>query len=794
MKRFEHLLQLNMATLAALGAVLLGMGERSEAAPLLVIAAAAISLWITDIQQLFWLKQKWANLLMLLIAVISLPDAFAQGNELQTVNFARFLVYLQLILLFQRKDERTYWLLVMSSLLQVVVATLFSQGVGFGLLLAIYMLLGFSAMTLLMIYRQHRPQEADSDLTAAPATRKLASQPAVARRWPLATRSSELVPVAVDPGRLGLTGELFRRVGRMGLQTVVIAMVLFFALPRFGQVAWRSGLAQPVPMVGFTDEVTLGELGEAIESPQEVMRVRFYRYPSDSPQPVRGEIYLRGAVMTVYNRGQWQIGTPSTELGSHQLHRSRRTPASGVVQQKIAIESLDRSELFYVAPYLPLERSNMHIEVDLVQQRLRRQAYLCRRRFEYSLGTTAIVDGQQRPLIPATGKDLTTDCLQLPAGEDSAALPTLVTLAKRWVAESGLAADDVLGRARCLERKLALSPQFQYSLAGQDRDPDVDPIEDFLTKHPRGHCEYFATALTLMLRAVGIPARMVSGYKCDEWNEMGKYYQVRQLHAHTWVEAYLRPKQLPRDLIHGADYWPWNRAGGWLQLDPTPAAREEKPTWFTPVRHTFDWLDSAWSNYVVELDCQRQRDAIYQPIAQAATFLWQELTSAERWRSLFNSLSVSLYFDHLGRGAKAVVLALLGLLLVGLLAGLLWLLGRWLRYVYWGNKPRPAKRQRRRTEIEFYRRYEALMARWGLVRTAGQTQREFAQAAAAHLAAREDKTLATLPELIAESFYRVRFGSLPLDSLQAEAVEHALAMLAKQDSSRPLRPPRRSGS
>ena len=50
----------------------------------------------------------------------------------------------------------------------------------------------------------------------------------------------------------------------------------------------------------------------------------------------------------------------------------------------------------------------------------------------------------------------------------------------------------------------------------QERDPTIDPIEDFVTKHPQGHCEYFATALTLMLRSLGIPARVVSGFKCDE--------------------------------------------------------------------------------------------------------------------------------------------------------------------------------------------------------------------------------------------------------------------------------------
>ena len=206
-----------------------------------------------------------------------------------------------------------------------------------------------------------------------------------------------------------------------------------------------------------------------------------------------------------------------------------------------------------------------------------------------------------------------------------------------------------------------------------ERDASIDPIEDFLTQHRQGHCEYFATTLTLMLRSQGIPARMVSGFKCDhdDWNSGGGYYQVRQLHAHTWVEAYLEPGQIPAEWKHGADYWTgikgkppednkraWEH-GAWLRLDPTPAgAAGERDDWPTPLRKGFDWLDGVWSKYVVELDCQTQREAIYQPIANAARSLWHELTSAQQWQTMFDSVSVALYLDRLGSEAKGMLLGL----------------------------------------------------------------------------------------------------------------------------------------
>ena len=124
--------------------------------------AAVVSVWLTDITGWFRLDRRVANVLMLVVAVVSLPRSFPVENELQALDFAWFLIYLQILFLFQAKDQRKYWLLVMFSLLQVIVATLFNQGIRFGLLLAVYMLLGSSAMTLLLLYRQwqhHQPQD-----------------------------------------------------------------------------------------------------------------------------------------------------------------------------------------------------------------------------------------------------------------------------------------------------------------------------------------------------------------------------------------------------------------------------------------------------------------------------------------------------------------------------------------------------------------------------------------------------------------------------------------------------------
>jgi protein-glutamine gamma-glutamyltransferase len=531
-------------------------------------------------------------------------------------------------------------------------------------------------------------------------------------------------------------------------------------------------------------------LGQVIENPDEVMRVRFYDPADNNSEPITSEIYLQGALLMTYGRAKdtdkpemssWQTGMPSWDVRTELLKRAPELPRSGLVWQDITVEGLDHNELFFVAPFVA-SKSTSEISFNNAEQRLLRSDQFRDRQFGYRLGTTAIAHGRQMPLTPSEPMDATRRALQLPEGEGTKSLPNLRRLAQRWIDESGLPADDRVGRARYLERQLAASGQFQYSLVAPPRDPNLDPIEDFVTQHPQGHCEYFATALTLMLRSQGIPARMVVGYKCDEWNSIGRYYQVRQLHAHTWVQAYLSPRQIPLDLLHGTDYWPWQEEGGWLRLDPTPAGGGpvDRSSWLTPVHNALDWLDSIWSTYVRELDCERQREAIYGPIERAAQAAFLAVTDPAWWCAIVEKLAALLHVDQLSGAAAWLAIALAGILAAALLAGagwLFWRLGR--RFWRLGMKNHAGRARHGRTQVEFYRRFETILARQGILRSAGQTQREFAETAGLRLARLSgEPQIAPLPGLVADAFYRVRFGGQPLDNPEAQAVEHALVELA----------------
>ena len=138
------------------------------------------------------------------------------------------------------------------------------------------------------------------------------------------------------------------------------------------------------------------------------------------------------------------------------------------------------------------------------------------------------------------------------------------------IADASLNQAGVFERAKALENHFRRSGLYTYSLdVNQNRDRRLDPIEDFVRNHRTGHCEYFAGALTLMLRSQGIPARMVVGYKGGDFNAVGNYYIVRQLHAHAWVEAFLPNDEVPEDERDTPEPLVF---GCWLSLDPTPDA------------------------------------------------------------------------------------------------------------------------------------------------------------------------------------------------------------------------------
>lgn len=813
----RRLLDVSVAALTSLGALLLGLARYDVVLPVCALVAAALSLWLTDATGRFQLRRIEINAALVGAVVFTVWRFARSTGVLGFLVFVDLFVLIHVVLLFEKKSLRTRWDLVMLSWTQVGVAAVLSQGALFGALLPVYAFLAFAVAGLLHLDREFATALDDGGGAAGaravlPERRRLGKvalatllvgpaslflrfrevedeRPArpgggVARPGrPLGRPADSARSAAGRAGPSRVGWEFWGRVALVFAVAMGLTMLAFpviprirgieLRFPRFGRVSWGDDRSRRT--VGFHDRVVLGELGELRDSRETVMRVRFLDHATGSLYPLRGEVYLRGAVLTEYDNGQW-----SNEAVGRRFRRipvARLDRADGVVRQEIAVAPMDRDELFCVWPFLAT-KEDARLWMEIRHERLHRQADLIEIPLNFELATTAFVDGIQSEIAPDAMPRDVERLRRLPRDR----LPKLVTLADSWIARSGLPPDDVLHRAKSLEAALRDGGEFRYSMEGVPRAARVDPVEDFVTSNPRGNCEYFATALTLMLRSQGIPARMVVGFKCGEYDYAGNFYQVRQLHAHSWVEAYLAPNQLPADLPHGDRFSDWSH-GGWLRLDPTPAATGYRAAVGNLVDGVGNWLERlryVWLNYVVGMDGAKQREAIYGPALEMARGVVRRVRSLAWWQSVPGRFArvCGLGGEPGLEGRRVAVRAGLAvtLMLLVALVGLRRLglrVGRRLRV---GSDPTCNGR----AAVSFYHRFEAALARHGLVRAPTQTPREFARAAGPTVArASGSPSLGALPVRVVEAFYRVRFGRFRIEEPERRALADALSELER---------------
>jgi hypothetical protein len=165
------------------------------------------------------------------------------------------------------------------------------------------------------------------------------------------------------------------------------------------------------------------------------------------------------------------------------------------------------------------------------------------------------------------------------------ALPPLdiriYSLARAWAGSDGTPIERALGIQRHLQR------DFKYKLEGSEK-PVRDPLSDFLFVRKEGYCEYFASAMAVMLRAQGIPARVATGFLSGYFNDVSGLYVVRASDAHAWVEA-------------------WIDGRGWMTFDPTPAVSSAaRPGILARLNMYLDAADHAWQEWVVSYDLSHQ--------------------------------------------------------------------------------------------------------------------------------------------------------------------------------------------
>ena len=476
----------------------------------------------------------------------------------------------------------------------------------------------------------------------------------------------------------------------------------------------------------------------------------------------------RGVTLWTYRSGRWQRRKDDNARSFPMAPAGGREPPH-MIRQQIKLESNDSHVLFGLRPILDAG-SNVRNEPEinsedgtLVRPDVRSGS------FDYRVDSSADLKGPQPG--ESTPGPRTLAGLR--------AVPATLRAQLREVAQpivGQLPPEDL--RRPCqspgvVSPRLGRVPVHAAHRASVDRK--LDPVVDFLINRKEGHCEYFASALALLLRSIDIPARLVNGFKGGDWNEIGRMYCVRQKHAHSWVEAYLGegPAGTPT----------------WLTLDATPPSERNQSVgrvggFLANFRQLTDLIRYVWVFYFVGYNAVRQDRFIYEPIRRLANearkgFEIMGAALQEVASDLFRNRKIESLISVPGFFISFAVL----LILVGLFKAGLWL---WHPLRRWFRGP-DAEATSLSAGVVFYQRLVQLLAEFGLERPPAETQAEFARRATVLLTGRGSgaEDVADVPRLVVDAFYRVRFGQL---DLSPDDLKHLEARLDALEAS--LRPTR----
>lgn len=497
--------------------------------------------------------------------------AFAGGDYLYwAIAFAVFLGAVKSLML---RDAGDFMQMYVLSFLHVMAAAVVNPGLSFGILMFPYVVLLVLGLMLTNLRRGIQEQvagrigEAAGPEEAADAARRLKG--ALARR--------DLVHGGFVTVTVGVTLGVF-----------LVSLVFFFLFPRLGFGFFAQQSRRGMAMTGFSEEVTLGDFGNIAEDPQVVMRVR--------GAGLRPPLRMRGQSLDAYDGNTWRKTTQRrrqmTLDADGRVHVGReRVPvdAPGVVAQEIYLEPLAGSPrvLFGLSTPMAYQRPPNALEA------LRPARW---RFFEDRSGDVTLT-GPEAVSIVYTA-------YSRPPPDDPAMLRAAGDDYPDWVRETYLALPDQQPGVAALARTVAGSAATPYDAAQAlvahfHRDyryaldsvhGDADPLADFLLANREGHCEYFASGMVVMLRLLGIPARIVNGFAGGIVNDYGDYVALRRADAHSWVEVYFP-------------------GVGWATFDPTPPSFLDLRSgrdWLADLRDAMDAVQLAWYRWIVEYNLEKQ--------------------------------------------------------------------------------------------------------------------------------------------------------------------------------------------
>ncbi|MCB9585401.1 MAG: DUF3488 domain-containing protein [Polyangiaceae bacterium] len=397
----------------------------------------------------------------------------------------------------------------------------------------------------------------------------------------------------------------------------IFTAIIFVMFPRVGLSLLLLNHGRAERMIGFSDRVDLGGVGKLRSDPTIAMRIEYDGLPENPPP--RLALYLRGTAFDKYDGRSWSrtqvLRVPAArEDGNYLISRA---PDPSDRHMTIDLEPIDPPVVF-----LPPDAVAIHLA----------------NRGETTVGGSPLLfsgpegefkyrtrdeRGVRYEVWTPTSVPAPVSELQATERQRYLALPPslpgrVAQLARDWVGSE----TDPAKQAKIIETKLRT--EYSYDLASPSGSQE-NPLDHFLFESKRGHCEFYSTAMAVLLRTLSVPSRNVTGFIGGTYNRFGHFYAVRQGDAHSWVEVYL-PKK------------------GWTRFDPTPpgnsAPRSELNGALAFVRDFVEASAQRWNRHVVGYDLQQQVGLLnsvsrtYSSVRSRSSFLSGPMGSPRRLGAL----------------------------------------------------------------------------------------------------------------------------------------------------------------
>ena len=502
--------------------------------------------------------------------------------------------------------------------------------------------------------------------------------------------TSTLVMIA-HPGPELRARKNLRLAGALLLQSVPLMLVLFILFPRLPEPLWRLPEDSNTAISGLSDTMQPGSISKLSKSNAVAFRVDFKEQP-----PPMAQMYWRGPVLWNYNGSTWR----GFNLYFERHPVSTIQPESRV-DYTITLEPHNRKWLFALdLPATTPENTYINPDNSLVSRGDIRERYLYSVT-SYTRYRTGLV------LSPLESKQ----ALQLP--------PEINPLTRAWATQLYNQYDTNEERVDAV-LKYFREQDFVYTLTPPMLGTDA--MDEFLFKTRQGFCEHYASSFVYVLRAMGIPARIVLGYQGGEYNQVGKYLIVRQSDAHAWAEAWFKEK-------------------GWIRIDPTAAVSPERVE---------RGIEAALPDSLAIYDLGRSRNLVLRNLAlywDSFNYKWHRWVLGydnARQHDFLASLGIDNY-DWLSVATSILLAVLLALVPIAI-----WILR---------NRIAPHRDRASRLYAEFCAR----LARIGLVRLPHEGPGDFAARVS-----RKRPDLAEPVATLTRSYIDIRYGKKPGSDLLRE--------------------------